>query len=100
MAEKQHCVCPEFPHDLQGRRGSAEVQNRSSCRSQHHEGPQFSVPAAQQKRKGSHANRQTVAPVQRCRQPRKPSAKWPKHIVNHGKRQTQEDRLQKEYQLL
>ena len=100
MPQKQHNVCPEVPHGPQHRRGSAEIQDRASCRSQHHERPQLSVPPAQQKRKGRRTDRKTVAAVQRRRKPRKPQAKGPQHIVNHGKSQPQQDRLQEGRQLL
>ena len=100
MPQKQHNVCPEIPHGPQCRGNTAEVQNHAPCCPQHHEGPQLSVTPAQQKRKGSCADRETVAAVQRRRKPRKPQAKGPQHIVNQGKSQPQQDRLQEGRQLL
>lgn len=100
MHQMQKHICPKKPDPLQMRRTTAKIHHRTAESTQQYEPPQLSLSPLQQKQDGRDPHRQAEAAVQHRREPRKPQTERPQQIIHQTHRNSQQDGLQKQNQLL
>ena len=100
MHQMQEYICPKKPDRLQMGRTAAEIHHCTSKGAQQHESPQLTFSPFQQKQGSCGPYRQAKGSVQHRCESGQPPPKRPQQVVHHTYRDPQQDRLQKQDQLL
>lgn len=100
MQQKGQGIHPKIPHRPQGGGEGAEKQRRASQKPQQDEHPQFPLGPAEGEEKQGRAYRQTVEDVQRGGETGQAQPEGPQQIVQHPRRQAQQNGLAKDQKLL